>query len=231
MTKIVGHRGASGRELENTIKSFKLAKELGVDAIELDVLITADGQFVVCHDNDLKRLTGKSLLISDIPYAELAEIRLSNQETIPLLYDVLQLIGDIPIILDLKMDKNLPELFSLLAKFPDTPFTIVTALPHIIKDCKKIRPDIPAFVERSLIPFRLLNSVKKYGADGLNLRHIWLNPFTYRAAIKQGLQIQVWTVNNVFIAHALKKLYPGVWICTNHPDRFIEVLSEKKLQK
>ncbi|MDB5181934.1 MAG: glycerophosphoryl diester phosphodiesterase, partial [Candidatus Saccharibacteria bacterium] len=86
MTKIVGHRGASGQELENTIRSFKLAKELGVDAIELDILATKDGKIVVCHDNDLKRLSGQQLCISDITYQELAEIHLHNGETIPLLY-------------------------------------------------------------------------------------------------------------------------------------------------
>ncbi len=33
----VGHRGARGYEIENTLESFKKAIELGVDAIELDV--------------------------------------------------------------------------------------------------------------------------------------------------------------------------------------------------
>jgi glycerophosphoryl diester phosphodiesterase len=47
---IVGHRGAAGLAPENTLTAFALAAELGIDAIELDVLLTADGELVVHHD-------------------------------------------------------------------------------------------------------------------------------------------------------------------------------------
>lgn len=227
MTKIVGHRGASGQELENTIKSFKLAKKLGVDAIELDILITKDGKFVVCHDNKLKRLTGKKLSIDDLSYTELAEIHLNNGETIPLLYDVLSIIGKIPVVLDIKTDKNLPELFQLIAEFPSMQFTIVTEHRHLIRECKTRRPDIPAFVQCHYSPFGLMKTVRKFEADGLNLNFFWLNPLTYRAARKKGLQIQVYTVNNVLVAQMIKKLYPGIWICTNHPDKFLDALNKQ----
>lgn len=51
---IVGHRGAAGLVPENTIPAFIKAMEIGVDAIELDVLLTADGKLVVHHDFRLK---------------------------------------------------------------------------------------------------------------------------------------------------------------------------------
>ncbi len=51
---IVGHRGAAGLKPENTLSGFAKALELGVDAIELDVLMTADNQLVVRHDYALK---------------------------------------------------------------------------------------------------------------------------------------------------------------------------------
>jgi glycerophosphoryl diester phosphodiesterase len=230
MTKIVGHRGAKALELENTIKGFKRAKELGVDAIELDVLSTKDGKFVVCHDNDLKRLSGRDACIDKLTYSELAEIKLANNETIPLLYDVLSVTGDVPIVIDLKTDLNLPEMFAILDNFPGKDITIVTWLKHTIKTCKKLRPDIPAFVQRRFSPFGLIRSVNKYGADGLNLNFYWLNPITYRSAMKKGFKIQVYTVNNVHVARVLKKLYPGIWICTNHPDKFLAALSDKHIQ-
>jgi glycerophosphoryl diester phosphodiesterase len=229
MTKIVGHRGATALELENTIKGFKLASELGVDAIELDVLATYDGKFVVCHDDDLQRLTGKKVHISNLAYDELAEIHLHNGETIPLLYDVLSLIQELPVILDIKTDQGLPDLFRMLEGFPSLKLTIVTDIKHIIKECKTLRPDVPVFVQRHYSPLGLMKSVQKYEADGLNLNFVWLNPITYRAARKKGLQIQVYTVNNVLIGQLIKKLYPGIWICTNHPDKFLAALSKKKL--
>ena len=51
---IVGHRGAAGLAPENTIPAFMRAIEIGVDAIEIDVLLTADGKLVVHHDFRLK---------------------------------------------------------------------------------------------------------------------------------------------------------------------------------
>ena len=51
---VIGHRGAAGLIPENTLAAFRRGCELGVDAIELDVLVSADGQLVVHHDFRLK---------------------------------------------------------------------------------------------------------------------------------------------------------------------------------
>ncbi len=48
-----GHRGARGLLPENTIPAFERAIELGVDALELDVVMTRDGVPVVHHDRVL----------------------------------------------------------------------------------------------------------------------------------------------------------------------------------
>lgn len=49
-----GHRGARGLMPENTLPAFQRAIELGVDILELDTVITADGHVVVTHDRALK---------------------------------------------------------------------------------------------------------------------------------------------------------------------------------
>ncbi|MDV7402470.1 glycerophosphodiester phosphodiesterase, partial [Arthrospira platensis SPKY1] len=43
---IIGHRGAMGHELENTIASVNKALDLGVDMIEIDVFKIASGEIV-----------------------------------------------------------------------------------------------------------------------------------------------------------------------------------------
>lgn len=48
--EIHGHRGFRGHYPENTLTSFKEAVKAGVDAIELDVIISADSQVVVSHE-------------------------------------------------------------------------------------------------------------------------------------------------------------------------------------
>ncbi len=51
---VVGHRGAAGLAPENTLAGFSRALELNVDALELDVLMSADNELVVYHDFSLK---------------------------------------------------------------------------------------------------------------------------------------------------------------------------------
>ncbi|MEJ2097111.1 MAG: glycerophosphodiester phosphodiesterase family protein [Deltaproteobacteria bacterium] len=47
---VVGHRGIAGLAPENTLAGFSRALQMGVDAVELDVLMTADNHLVVYHD-------------------------------------------------------------------------------------------------------------------------------------------------------------------------------------
>jgi glycerophosphoryl diester phosphodiesterase len=57
LTIIVAHRGASAYLPENTMPAFERAVEMGADAIELDVHLTADGQLAVIHDETVDRTT------------------------------------------------------------------------------------------------------------------------------------------------------------------------------
>lgn len=55
--EVHGHRGARGLRPENTLPGFAHALDLGVDAVELDVGLTADGVVVVNHDQVLSAVT------------------------------------------------------------------------------------------------------------------------------------------------------------------------------
>ena len=57
MTLVVAHRGAATVAPENTMEAYRRAVEMGADAIELDVHLTADGQLAVIHDETLERTT------------------------------------------------------------------------------------------------------------------------------------------------------------------------------
>jgi len=57
VTLVVAHRGASAVAPENTMEAYRLAVEMGADAVELDVHLTSDGKLVVIHDETLERTT------------------------------------------------------------------------------------------------------------------------------------------------------------------------------
>ena len=55
--RIGGHRGAAGVAPENTYAGFNVAALAGVDYLEFDVQLLADGVAVVIHDDRLERTT------------------------------------------------------------------------------------------------------------------------------------------------------------------------------
>lgn len=55
--RVIGHRGNSSVAPQNTLAAFEAACAAGVDAIELDVQLTADGHAVVIHDDEVDATT------------------------------------------------------------------------------------------------------------------------------------------------------------------------------
>ncbi len=70
--KVVAHRGASYLAPENTLSAFRLAASMGVDGIEMDVVMTADYKPVVHHDYIIDLHTDYR---NDIPSMTEAELR------------------------------------------------------------------------------------------------------------------------------------------------------------
>lgn len=99
------HRGLYTKDQkipENSIAAFKAARDKGY-GVELDVHITTDGQLAVFHDYDLKRVCGVDGQIQATDYGRLSELRLfGTDEKIPLLTEVLELLGDTPVIVEIK---------------------------------------------------------------------------------------------------------------------------------
>lgn len=57
MERLIGHRGASGYAPENTMAAFNKAHALGCCFVEFDVMLSADGEAFIFHDDTLKRTT------------------------------------------------------------------------------------------------------------------------------------------------------------------------------
>lgn len=223
MTKIIGHRGAAGLALENTIESFKRAFEAGVDIVELDVHITKDGRFVVSHDPNLKRVSGSWAQISRLTFPELRKFKLKNGETLPLLSTVLDLIEreGKRVVVELKVNQELERFCALLDKYDSIVVAIASANIATLGGIRALRPNARLYVIERLNPFVGLQKAKQLNATGLDM-NVWvLNPFTYWIIRRRKLELMVYTVNWKFVQRFVAWLYPHADICTNVPHKFI----------
>ena len=100
----IAHRGLHDDIIpENSIPAFERAIEGGFN-IEIDVHLSADGQLVVFHDADLKRMCGVEKAVKDCTIEELKTYRLKDTEyTIPTLDEFMKLVnGKVGILCEVK---------------------------------------------------------------------------------------------------------------------------------
>lgn len=95
----IAHRGASGHRPENTMAAFDAALGMGAAAVEFDVQQTADGELVVIHDTDLRRLGGRVGRVGRLTFKQLGRVDVGSWfdpahsgERVPLLAAVLDLL-------------------------------------------------------------------------------------------------------------------------------------------
>jgi glycerophosphoryl diester phosphodiesterase len=161
---LFAHRGASSLEPENTMASFKKAREVGSPGIELDVHLSKDGRLVVAHDEGFKRTApeetvSKGRFIEEMQWEEIKQIDLGKGEHTPLMADVLEEFcsvqnGKMYIDIELKSesikDKALPlALADLLGKMKlDTNdcLSVSSFNPIVLRRFKAACPNVPTAV-------------------------------------------------------------------------------------
>ena len=115
----IAHRGLHNEKFtENGLKAFQNAIDHGV-AFEFDIHLTKDKQLVVCHDESLKRTTGKGGIIEDLTLKEIKDnYRLLDGGEIPTLQQVYDLNKErVPMVIELKVfRKNYKELAETFRK-------------------------------------------------------------------------------------------------------------------
>ncbi|MDQ2905265.1 MAG: glycerophosphodiester phosphodiesterase [Ktedonobacteraceae bacterium] len=111
----VAHRGGAALAPENTLAAFRHARALSVDAIELDVQMSCDGQVIVFHDYTVEKLTGGQGNILDLDFAYLRSLDAAahfpggwpEPLQIPTLREVLDLArGHVQVYIEIKPSKR-----------------------------------------------------------------------------------------------------------------------------
>ncbi|WP_458781342.1 glycerophosphodiester phosphodiesterase [Arthrobacter sp. D3-16] len=144
---VVGHRGAMALAPENSASSFRHAEADGVDEIELDVHITADGVPIVLHDPTLERMATAgpcpATPVTQLTLAQLHEVQLDSGHPVLTFAEALELTS-VRLQVEIKDPSAVPALAALLAEvpactrrikfssfLPEALFLLALHLPHV----------------------------------------------------------------------------------------------------
>lgn len=123
---VVGHRGDPSKYPEETIQSDNSAFNSGADYVELDLRLSADGELVVSHDDDLFRVTHTHAIVSQNYWQSLSQLTYDNGEHV----------------------LSLPELFDYYQKKPNTKFILETKIDHGLDPSYELEDQIAATVKK-----------------------------------------------------------------------------------
>lgn len=209
--KIIGHRGAAGLAPENSLAGVKAALDYGVDAVEIDVRLSADRRVVLMHKRAF------------VPQAKLGTLKdILKDHKVATLDKVLETAGRRPVIVDIKDYGMAEKLIEVVARHKDANVSFASFFHEELRAIRRHKPDADIYMLDHFSPVDIISNALKLGASGIGLNKWLMNPLTYRLAKRHNLKLYLYTVNSRLLASVFAKLYPDAAICTDHPERFIK---------
>jgi glycerophosphoryl diester phosphodiesterase len=214
---VIAHRGASGYEYENSRAAFRRAVMLDADGVELDVHSTRDGGIVVHHDPEIPGVGP----IAELSLAEARRARIRNGETLPLLTEVLELVGERDVWVELK---SLPPahdqcLLEVLDRGPAPERYAVHSFDHrIVFRLGELRPSLRRGILLSAYLRDPISVMRTVGATTLWQEWQQVDQELVNRVHEAGCAVIAWTVNELGDLDRMVRL--GVdGLCGNYPDR------------
>ena len=223
----IGHRGSKGYVAENTLESINNAISLGVHGIEIDIFKCLSGELVLSHENDLKRLTGKSGQLEKLTLNELKKFLVVGKYKIPTLKDVLTRIEK-PLFVNIEL-KGLNTAQPTSKIIADISRSTSWSLEHFIVSSfnwdelelfRSIDKNTPVgvLVSKSMSVNEAIEFGKKINAQAIHPNFKLLNDKAVKKIKNNGFKIYTWTVNNEDDINFMKKLEVD-GIISDYPDR------------
>lgn len=205
---MIAHRGMSGLEMENTASAFVAAGQRSHFGIETDVHRTADGEFIVIHDDNTKRVAGDEMIVEQTSYRTLRSLRLLDTDgkqgradlILPSLREYIGICKKYgkAAVLELKnhfTPEDIDRIIDIIRQeeYLDQVIFISFDLPNMICIRERLPRQQAQFLISS-IPDWLLDTLQKYRLD-LDIKHTALTPAFADALHAAGIKVNVWTVN------------------------------------
>ena len=203
-TKIlkIAHRGDVRGGVENSLESLESAKKKGADYAEMDIQLTRDNHFVVIHDYNLQRLTGRNARVRDLSLSEIQTLTTFEngfESKIPTFEEYIKKAEklNIKLLVELKPSGDEPENFAEMfvkdfRKFGvSRKFKTMSLDLNLMRKIEKIAPEIETgFV----IPFQFGDF------DDSKIDFYVIEDFSYRKKLalkahKKQRKIFIWTLN------------------------------------
>lgn len=239
---LIGHRGVAGHAPENTLASLRLAKEMGLDWVELDVRRTKNGELIIFHDPTLERTTngtGRVLQHSMDALRNLdAGSWFSNTysgEKIPTLSEAIDCLIQLGLNANLEVKcppttskKNVYAFAQKLAVVLQSQWPPHLSKPLVssfnlefLKRYKELLPSYPVGVLADKLSEDIIELVKNTPNCTLNCWQKNVSPEQVEQLTSQGLPVLVFTVNDKQKGQSY--LDSGAFaIFSDHPDLFFD---------
>ncbi|HUQ00654.1 MAG TPA: glycerophosphodiester phosphodiesterase family protein [Aeromicrobium sp.] len=90
--------------IENTLRAFRNAVDLGYSHLETDVHASRDGVLYAFHDTNLLRMTGRSARISELASADIDSLRVGGREPLLRIAELIEAFPGCRFSIDVKSD-------------------------------------------------------------------------------------------------------------------------------
>lgn len=246
-SRLAAHRGGAAVWPENSLTAFRGALVLGVDALEFDVHLTADGEPVVIHDATLDRTTTGHGPVRSLTLARLQAVRLLDRsgaplaETVPTLAQVLDLARptSLAVLPEIKLDLArvpYPDIESRVVALLRAHALVARASVQSFDDgtLKRVRALEPALRTMLLVnrvrmttyastPADPVRWAVDVGAADLGIDFRLIDARLVAAARAAGVRLAAWTVNTDEDLRRMAALGVDL-IMSDRPDRARQLL-------
>jgi glycerophosphoryl diester phosphodiesterase len=202
-TLVTAHRAGPKSAPENSLAALRLSIAAGADFAEIDVQQTADGEVVLMHDRDLRRLTGDPREIKDISAAELAALRMRNagattDEHVPTLAEMIAACGtDIRLNVELKYYGDnaqlVPAVLDVLRSHDFSRRAIVSCLQ--LPPLTEVTRQDPE-MQVGMILSTGQGDMTRLPVNFLSLHQRLVNAHLVKRAHRRGMEVHVWGVSD-----------------------------------
>lgn len=212
-------------EPENTLRSIARAIEIGVDAVEVDVRRTKDGELVIMHDPTVDRTTNGKGRVNSFTLKDLRALDAGKGERIPTFRELCAAVkGKVELFVEIKETETVKDVVAqigvdeLAAKT-----TFVSFFHSSLVSAKQLSPASRCGVIFSGDPMDPAKLALDVSADLILPNHAYMSERMVEEAHRRSLLVQAWTVNNADDLQRVVGL--GVdGVASDRPNLIVEAL-------